>query len=693
MKTKKPLLSVLTATFCVATAFAQGQIPNPILEERIAVTARPSADSVMLRWAPLNYRVWRAGNEKGYRVERYLVAQNGHLLLQPERVILQPAMKPKPEEQWKILVETDRYAAIAAQALFGDRFEVNLKESDVFTIVNKVKENDQRFAFALFSADMSPATAKACGLWFTDRQVNKGEKYLYRIVINSMDSLRGNTFLSADDPYLLPEPQNLKAEFKDQLVSFRWDRNESINYTAYRLERSEDGRRFASVSEAPLVTVSPLESGDTRYEYATDSVKELSKIYYYRIRGITPFGEESPPSAVVSGKAIPSVGQVPYISSVENFRNTTLEVAWTFPKENNSDIKGFEIERALKPGDRYTPLTSDLLPPHARSFRDTNPKPVNYYRVSAIGQDDHAYASQIYFAQLIDSIPPVLPAGLQGKIDDNGTVTLRWKPNEEPDIYGYRVYKAYRKSEELAQITSEPIKEDFFNDQLDLHTLNETVYYSVMAIDQNQNHSALSPLVRISLPDKVRPQPPVLLPLQSTSSGVSLRWRQGGSEDITRYAVYRKSPNESEWERLAIIPAESDTLFSYTDAATTPGETNAYTVISVDDAGLESEPARPASGSKLKNSLAEPVSWKKPLIHKEENQITLRWNYEQQTVRIFRIFRAVDHQSPVLLMTLDGGKKEFTDTMAPGRHYTYRIIAVFENGIQSSLSEELKFQY
>src|SRR5690606_3684521 len=129
--------------------------------------------------------------------------------------------------QWKPIVYGNRFAAIAAQAIFGERFEIDLAQSDVFTIANKVQENEQRFSFTLFSCDMAPDVARAAGLWFTDTTAKRGNKYLYRISINSADSLRGSVFIGPDEPYALPPPQNLNVEFNGLSVSLRWDRAES----------------------------------------------------------------------------------------------------------------------------------------------------------------------------------------------------------------------------------------------------------------------------------------------------------------------------------------------------------------------------------------------------------------------------------------------------------------------------------
>lgn len=559
--------------------------------------------------------------------------------------------------------------------------------------MNKVQENEQRFSFALFSADMSAAVAMACGLWFADTGVKKEEKYLYRVVINSADSLRGSIFIGPDDPYTLAKPHNLIGKFQNGIVSLKWDKSPAGHYTAYVLERSDDGKVFHSITESPVVTVSPSDTADTRYEYAIDSLQHLFKIYHYRIRGITPFGEEGPPSNVVSGRGTPPVDQVPYISMVKNINNSSLLIRWDFPEMINDAISGFLIERSSKPKGGFSSVTENTLSSGERKFEDRHPKQVNYYRVTAVGLDGEFYPSHVYFAQLVDSLAPAFPHRLKAEVNEEGRITLSWQPNAEPDIYGYRVYKSNHKSEELVQITSKPILQASFTDQVDLHTLNETVFYSVMAVDVNQNHSPLSELLKVDLPDKIRPQPPVILPARSGPPGISLKWTPGGSEDIVRYSVYRKSGDQPQWAHIASIEASADSIYHYLDKSALPGLQTYYTVIAIDDAGLESDPAPPVSTTRVDNDLAPSIQWKKPEINREQNQITLAWTYAQPAIRFFRIYRAADHHRPVLFKTIDGEQRTFTDTMIPGKHYSYRIMALHEGGKKSFLSEVLEFQY
>jgi uncharacterized protein len=686
--------SQLLCTMIAVAAFpAASQILDSAVSEQIIVVGRVSSDSISLRWAPVNYKVWRSGNTSGYTIERYIITRNGMLLKAPEKIVLQSSLKPRPQAQWENLVRIDKYAAVAAQALFGDRFEVDLSQSDVFTIVNKAQENQQRFAFALFSADMSLEVARASGLLYVDKQIIKGEKYLYRVAINAGDTLRGSIFIGTDEVAHLPEPQNFKADFKGRHVSLKWDKNNLRTYTAYLLERSDDGRTFSRISDAPVVTMSPTDSEDTRHEYAIDSLDDLSKTYHYRVRGITPFGEAGPASQPVSGKSTREISQVPYITDVRSEQNISLVIEWDFPRMQNDALKGFVVERSATSSGKFSAITENLLSPETRMQQDSSPLQVNYYRVIAQGLDGNRYSSHAYFAQLVDSIPPASPTALQGHISDSGTVAIMWKPNREPDIYGYRIYKGYLQSDEFAQITSEPIQQQSYTDHVDLNTLNENVYYRVMAVDINQNHSPLSDLLKVALPDKVRPQPPAFLPVENNADGVMLKWTPGGSEDIVQYKVFRKNPGKSLWTHIKTIEGRADSLFKFLDETAAAGELNHYTVISIDDAGLESEPAEAVTGIRINRKLPPAIAWRRPSVNREENRIILSWNYQEPGTRSFKVFRSVDSNPYILLKVIPAHDKTFVDTMIPGRHYKYRIMAVFREFQNSLMSEELQFQY
>lgn len=661
---------------------------DTLVQSVLAVVGRSYNDSITLRWAPRNAQAWQQGNTQGYRIERITRIRNGAVLPTPEKVVLHAQIKPLPLDNWEALVKVNRYAAIAAQALYGDRFEVDLSKSDLFSIVNKVKENEQRYAFALFSADMSPAVARASGLWFTDKSVKKGEKYVYRIVLNNAQDIQsGSLFISAGEGQLLPAPQQLQAEIKGNQISLRWEKAGINAYTAYIVERSTDGKLFEQLSEVPLITLTPEDKINNVYEYATDSLVQAVQTAYYRVRGITPFGESGLYSAVVKVTAGKALSEVPYIKESTSTDNKSVVLHWDFPKEQEASIKGFNVERSTKPQGNFSMLTPSLSPT-LRSYEDKTPQQVNYYRVTAVGKDGTKIVSPLHLAMLVDSIPPATPAGLKALVSDAGHVTLSWNQNSEKDVYGYRIYKANTEKEEATQLTPAPIGENTYTDTVNLKALSEVMYYGVMAIDKNQNHSPMSALLKVVLPDKIKPQPPSMFPVRSNEKGTLLSWTRSSSSDVVQYDVYRRGADRSEWQRIKIVTANpGDTTYSWTDEYSTGIQH--YSITAVDDSGLESEPTMPVRGGKIDNGLQETVSWKTPLLVKEEQYVLLHWQYEKNGVRAFKLFRAADNSALVLHKTLSGGQRDYREHIESGKKYTYRIMAVFDNEKQSELSKEL----
>jgi fibronectin type 3 domain-containing protein len=409
--------------------------------------------------------------------------------------------------------------------------------------------------------------------------------------------------------------------------------------------------------------------------------------------GISPFGEKSPASDVVSGKGYMPVEAVPYIASAINVDNKSIQLTWQFSSSKNAAIKGFSIERSDKPKGIFVPVNATLLQPTSRDYLDPAPAQINYYRVTANALNGDKFVSSLYYAQLVDSIPPGIPAGLKATIDEFGTVNLSWTPNSDKDIYGYRIYKANNKSEELAQLTSEPLAAANYMDKANLKTLNEYVYYAVIAVDRNQNQSKLSALLQVNLPDKIKPQPPVFLPVKSSDAGVLLSWIASASDDVQHYDVYRQPTHSREWQRIKIIPVTVDSIYQYTDETSEAGKLNRYTLIAIDEAGLESAPAQVVTGVKLDNVLKPAVEWKPQVITSDKNQVTLNWSYELGGVKSFCIYKSIEGTTLALYKTIPATARNFSDTITPGKNYTYQIMAVFENDKQSKFSKALIFTY
>jgi fibronectin type 3 domain-containing protein len=658
--------------------------------EQIKVIARQAPDSIVLRWAPINVGHWQKGNQYGYEIMRYTLVRAGKVVQPVEQKKLTAfPLRPIPEEQWESFTG-NKYGLVAAQALYGETFEMNIDPGNVMQIVNKARENEQRYSIALFCADMSPSVARGLALRWNDKQPEKDVKYLYRLrIFTPTDTLQGSVFVNTAEKYELPLVKGLSVESKGPVVTLRWDREEDSPYTTYIVERSTDGKVFTSISDVSGVALSPREK-ESKYQYAVDTVSDVNRDYSYRIRGVTPFTEAGTPSAVVKIRTQKTVTSSIFVTSAISADNKSVDVQWEFPDSENDALKGFELSRATTSQGPYKPVHKQMLPVSVRAFRDLTAGQVNYYKVKATAHDGTEVVSMPYLAMLVDSVPPSAPVGLKGKVDDKGNVTIHWTPNKDVDIYGYRVYRAYYQSEEFALMTGEAVKDTVFSDRVELASLNEKVHYQVMALDRNQNHSPLSTVLSLALPDKVPPQAPAWRPVKSEKQGVVLSWDPSGSQDVVRYVVYRRT-GASEWLTIATLPATGDTLYTYTDKSMASNGAQQYTLIAVDEAGLESPPAPVVTGVKLPE-LKKQVELNKPVVDRERKRITISWSYDMAEVVSYKIFKKVDNGDMKLYRTIRDRQLEDAALVA-GSTYTYSVMAVFADGSTSKLNPGVTITY
>ena len=139
-----------------------GQI-NPEQNEvrALKMLARTNGKEIKLRWAPTSPETWFDCNKVGYVLVRHTYKRNGQLLGWEERSVPVP-MTDNPifplqtEEEWQPIMQRNEYAAIGAQAIFGDSFGVETgTEGFEASLTNKAADDLNRYGFGLFAADHS----------------------------------------------------------------------------------------------------------------------------------------------------------------------------------------------------------------------------------------------------------------------------------------------------------------------------------------------------------------------------------------------------------------------------------------------------------------------------------------------------------------------------------------------------------
>lgn len=687
-----------------ALAFACGYSVNAQNEQepedKVELIGKALRDRIVLRWAPTSPVAWQLTNRYGYVLERYTIMRDGMILEQPEKILLssQP-IKPWPLEAWEPLTEENDYGAVAAQALYGETFEVTQGEDqDIMQMINKAREVESRFSFALFAADQSMKVAEASGLAFTDGAVKKNEKYLYRVYSpvpeEKLKLDTGFVYLGLQDYLKLPRPTGLEAQFGDKTVSLTWDFRRYLDfYSSYVLERSDDGgKTFYAISDLPLVNAYDENRPVPEKMLKNDVLEENGKKHHYRVRGISPFGEISEPSDTVSGMGFTPLYAHPVISEAKVEDNARVSVSWVFPDSVAHLVQEFELMRAEKADGKYEAIVGGI-DADGRTIIDQQPLQTNYYVVAALDKYGNRNLSTPTLAMLVDSIPPIKPVDIIGAIDSLGVVLLSWKPNEEKDLHGYRVFRANYATDEFIQVTKDPVDVPEFRDSINIKTLTENIYYKVVAIDRHYNPSDPSEALELKRPDIIPPVAPVFAKTKASEEGIYLSWVNSSSTDVIRHALYRKSSADKLWALIKTFDAPDPTS-EYMDDQVETGIYYEYTLVALDDDHLESPPAKPVMAKKIDSGKRQEIKDVFVKADREKNVIDLAWEYPEQGVKRYLIYRAKEGAPLMLYETVEGREKSFSDgKITTDTNYKYRIQVEHEDGGLSPFSKELSVNF
>jgi fibronectin type 3 domain-containing protein len=659
---------------------AQDTIPQ------VKVISRVDDGKVMLRWAVSTPVAWQKANTYGYTIERFTVKRNGQLLAEPEKKKINTTpIQPQPLLAWKNVVQTSDYAAIMAQALYGEKFQVeNMQQSGIAQIINKAKESEQRFSFALLAADMDFETAKMAGLGYVDTDIQEGEIYFYSIKTaipqEIMQVGTGSIYVDPSKEEDLPKPIALTAVPQDKSILLVWD-YESFKaiYTTYYIERSDNGTHFNRLEGAPLVNMdNTSKTTAVRRMYYTDTLSQNDKTYHYRVIGISPFGEHGPPSEIVTTQGIKKLEATPHISKTEFDASGAIQVYWDFEKEAESEITGFELNWAPQEKGPYT-VAKTAISPKSRKTIFKEVAPSNYFKVTAIGKNNQKTTSFAAFAQAVDSIPPASPVGLRGTVDTLGIVKLQWQANIERDILGYRVYKGSLEKEELVQITVSPIPENTFVDTVQVKSLNKKVFYQVIAVDKRYNMSGYSEKIILKKPDVVPPSSPIFSAYTVKEDGIHLHWINSSSNDVVEHQLYRQNTTEAKkgWELIF----KTDTITKYTDTNSKSGIQYRYAIFARDETGLQSSPSTPLTITMQRNTRQQVVKNFKGVVDRLVEKIDLSWKVTDEQVSEVWIYKNKKGEAPALFKQLPSKIKNITDTnVSPNTDYTYQIKAILKKG-------------
>lgn len=668
------LLAVLTIT---ATARAQS----------FRVIAANHADSVVLRWAPLSPQAWEQQRIDGYRVERVIF--NGTVpgpaqRIGPERIA------PWSLEEFKARFPRDHAnAPAAAQVIHGTMGASNdTKPHDADA------EIELRWSIITLLADVDVSIAQAAGLRVVDRDAAPDGFLLYRVI--SLGAHPDTAVVAVNrtlGDYQVPDGPSIVAQEDERRIHLQWDAQASGIFSGYWIERKDGSSAWARLNTRPFVPMHPDSAhAATVLSYTDSTIARNYRPYHYRVRGIDAFGNvsrEAPEITAMGRDRTPPPS--PEMEGVKD-ENGKLVVHWA-QREATPDLRGYRVEKALGETSVFYPLHRDLLPTGSRQFADTSTMLIagNYYRVAAVDTAGNTSYSLGGYGTPIDTIAPLPPTDLRGAIDTNGVVTVEWKQGKERDLLGYRVFFANQADHTFINLTPEPIASLAFVDTLPLKTLTKRIFYKVVAVDRNFNHSGFSAMLTLTKPDRVAPVAPLFKTYRSTDSTVVLEFVPSSSDDVKEHVLRRKE-NNGNYADAERFPAATMPR-TWTDRQAQGPATYTYELFAIDSAGNRS-PASQAIEVNVRGHRADMRPTQVSAAVDAQKHVRITWQGSTTGVQHYIIHRSRDGAAPVAIGSPRGDVREFVDDRLPGNgSYSYSIRAAGTDGSLSSESNAATVSY
>lgn len=664
----------------------------------IAVLADGRGDSILVRWAPSSLTAWQWGNRGGYRLERYTVLKNGKvdeaMLRKPSLVV--DSIRPLSKAGWEELMRIDERAAIVSSGIYNEDFKPVGSNAGMSEMINIKEQYDAKMGFSLFACDLNPLFAKGAGLMYVDKAVKHGERYLYRIKLADATKEKrvegGNVLTDPSQRQKLTKPDIVGIEWGDRTASITWDTKNDVGiYTAYYLEKSTDSVHFTMATDLPVVSASE-NSKQTKNAYVDSLDDNVNKVYY-RMKGITPFGETGEYVYATGGRGRSGFEVLPVIhSGTTDTKAKTATITWGFNGEFINEVKGFQVLRAKAAEGPYTEVNEKMLSVNDTVFTDKAPEASNYYKVKVLSKLGGVAISFPYLVMLADNEPPTAPTGIRGKVSDSGVVRLAWRQNREKDLLGYKVFRANNLKEEFSEITPEFLTRNELFDTIEVNTLTKQVFYKVIAVDINYNLSAYSEPFELKRPDIVPPAKPVFSKARMVKGGISLEWQPSASEDVERYVLQRINKKDGsskglmEWN-----PQQKKVTPSLLDSTAVMGNIYFYTLSATDGAGN----ATIAHSGEIdyETGLRKPVTDFKAIADTKLRTVKLRWSYPAKA-ETYYLYRCKKGEPMQLYQTLEGDINQWEEKrLSVGFIYQYQIKAELKGDLRTEVSKVVEVKY
>ena len=636
-----------------------------------------------LRWMPESETAFRHVIAGEMWLEVYAVEGND---LDPQlRQLDRLNLLPLPYQEWRRRLSTVNWDTLGITSVHGYDLEPDLLELSFLASEYEDTEESawfHRYAFSNYGLGYYWPAIQRSAMGYT-RSLDPGvDLYAFKLFPTPAGDTLWIDFDVAN--YEDPAVPELSAKFKDRRVELEWRTLEyRSDFFGWELERSYDeGRNWESVFELPLINDNDTITGiheEAKYLYYEDVLPDNDLTMIYRLRGADYLGGLSENESRATGEGREDIRRSPLLLETIQTDSNHAIIRWEFPEDREHLLAEFRIVHTDSAGHNYR-TALDAIAPQAREVSLPMLFRSNFFRVQAVSKLGTVFSSFESLVMAYDDEPPAVPGDFSGYIDSSGIAHLSWLTSNEPDLKGYYLFKGYFEGRELAMITADPLAGPTHTDTVNMQSGNEWVYYQLRSVDTRGNGSNFTPVLKLKKPDVFPPSPGQFTEVDNDGQRVFLQWTDSPSPDAAVYELYRRAiETESDFGLVLRFTAD-DFQNSYIDSLVQRETTYAYTLLVIDDDGLESEPAQPVSLRLKDYGIRSPIEGFTADVDAENRQINLRWIYGAAP-RDFYLYRGRDDEPLSLLKVISGDLRSYLDdNLHSASTYRYGIQAVFSDG-------------
>lgn len=664
------------------------QLPSKVVK----LITKVDGNQVYLRWAPQSADLWLMGSMSGYRILRRQASSID--ALNDKKLEEIAIVKPLDKESWIAEAEIrpdDANYNIGLQSIHGG-WESDYAEGDIFSMIDRNDELQNKFAFSLLACDFDFETAVASGLGYQEILTDTASWIEYNVIPVIDEKIEisvtvGTVVLNTKYTKNYPDI-DVRAEEGEGAVALYWNRDYYDEfYSGYWVEVSADKQSYSRIENVPYIH--PIENDSTvitpyiNYNHDVDNYKPL----YYRVVGIDAFGVEHTSTTVIKAMGRDRTPpNSPERVKAKFVTETEIKVTWA-EADLATDHDGFLVFKGYSYAGPWYPI-SPRIDKNKREFIDIDASNImnNYYLVTALDTSGNDVSSNAAYASINDTIPPAIPTGLEGSVDSLGNVTLTWNRNGESDILGYKVQFANDSLHEFSMITGHAVSDTFFMDKIALNTTTPHVFYKIFAVDLRYNYSEQTEMIKVMRPDTIPPLQPIFASYEVVKDTLTISWKSSKSKDAAKQEIWR-STDGANWILVADLVKDVET---YQDVSIPENGGYYYKVIAYDINGLKSVSPSYLYLEAVRSVMADGIP--RLTIENESNIPNLNWKINNSSISKLYLYRSKNGQPFLKYKTLVSTDRSFKDiNVIQDSTYSYTLKARDKKGKETEFSNIVKW--